>query len=283
MEAGALAIIAGGGSLPVEVAEAVAAGGRAVRMVGIVGAAGPEIERFDHIWMKFGEIGRLFRQLEAWGCRDLVLAGAVTRPHPSEIKLDFGALASLPDLARLLHGGDDGVLGGVVRFLETRGYRLVSVPEVAPGLTMAGAGIEIGRPDEDARAAIVHGMAVLAALAPHDVGQALVVVGGRAVAIEGLEGTDAMLERVAGLRASGRLRGPPRSGVLVKGPKRGQDLRVDLPTVGPRTLDKATEAGLVGLALARSEVLIVERDRVRASAGRGGLFVVGVDWGGVGR
>ena len=108
-----------------------------------------------------------------------------------------------------------------------------------------------------------------------DAGQAAVVASGRVLAIEAAEGTDAMLARVADMRANGRLRLAGLAGVLVKAPKRGQDLRLDMPAIGPKTIEGAARAQLRGVAVAAGRVLIVERERCAREADAAGLFVVG--------
>ena len=101
------------------------------------------------------------------------------------------------------------------------------------------------------------------------------IAAGRVVAIEAAEGTDAMLARVAGMRSTGRLKFKGRAGVFVKAPKRGQDLRLDMPAIGPNTVEAAAKAGLRGIALAAGGVLLVARDEVLRTADRAGLFVQG--------
>jgi DUF1009 family protein len=108
-----------------------------------------------------------------------------------------------------------------------------------------------------------------------DIGQAVVVIGGRVVALEAAEGTDAMLARVAALRRDGRVRAGKRRGVLVKMAKRGQDLRTDLPVIGADTVENAAAAGLAGIAVEAGRTLIAERPATVAAADRAGLFVVG--------
>ena len=127
---------------------------------------------------------------------------------------------------------------------------------------------------ESANAAI--GLAVLDALSAFDVGQACVVLDGRPVAIEGAEGTDAMIARVAELRANGRLRVDGARGVLVKAAKRNQDLRVDLPTIGPRTIELAAQAKLAGVAIEAGRSLIADRASTLALADKLGLFAFGL-------
>ncbi len=107
-------------------------------------------------------------------------------------------------------------------------------------------------------------------------GQGAVAVGGRVVALEGAEGTDAMLERVATLKSEGRV-SARRRGVLVKLCKPEQDLRADLPSIGPSTVAGAVAAGLAGIAVEAGRALVLERSEVIEAANRAGLFVIGVE------
>jgi hypothetical protein len=270
---GPLAIIAGGGALPIALAAAAAAQGRAVHVIGIRGEADAKISRFPHTWLKWGEVGKLFATLEGLGCRDLVIIGSVSRPDLANVRFDFGAIKNLPFLLGLGVGGDDQVLSSVVRFLEGKGYRVYGAGEVAPELLAAEGNLGAKAPSPDDRADIETGFRVVSALGRLDVGQAAVVVKGRVLAVEAAEGTDAMLARCAELRKGGRRRGL--AGVLVKAPKPGQEERVDLPTIGPDTVEMAAQAGLAGIAVAAGRVLIADRNATIAAAGQHGLFLVG--------
>lgn len=272
---GPLGIIAGGGKLPSVVAEAAEARGLPLHIVGIRGEASSAIERFPHTWVKWGEVGKLFDALNRHDCRDLVIIGGVTRPDLANVRLDLGAVRNLPFLISLGMGGDDHVLSSVVRFLEKKGYRVHGADDVAPEL-LAGEG-KIGQhaPSAEDKADINLAFKVVESLGRLDVGQAAVVAKGYVVAVEAAEGTDAMLERCAALRKSGRARGSGLIGVLVKAPKPGQEERVDLPTIGPETVNKAAAAALAGIAVAAGQVLIAERDATVETANRHGLFIVG--------
>lgn len=274
-----VAIICGGGGFPLAVARAAQASGRRVVLIGLRGVADPAIETYPHEWVKIGEVGRFFRLLSERGVKELCLVGSFTRPDLSELSFDFGAVKRLPDLARMLRGGDDHVLRAVARFFEGEGYALRGAHEIAPEL-VAPAGVYGKRKPsasalEDARA----GFACCAALSPFDVGQAAVVVNGRVVAVEAAEGTDALLERIALLRAQGRLHLKGAAGVLVKAPKRGQDLRLDLPAAGLRTIALAAAAGLEGVALAAGKTLTLDRDEMIRRADTADLFLMGMEEG----
>jgi DUF1009 family protein len=275
VSARALAILCGGGALPLIAASAVRASGRDVLLVGLSGSAGAEIEAFDHIWVKLGEFGRLTKVLRERGVEDLAMLGAVSRPEFSDVRFDLGALRRIADIARLFRGGDDGLLKGVARIFESEGFRFVGVGDFAPELLAPTGRIAGPKPDGEAEADIAFGARLIAALSPFDVGQGAVVARERVLAVEAAEGTDDMLKRVATLRASGKLKFKGRAGVFVKAAKRGQDRRFDLPTVGVATIQAAARAELAGLALAAGETLIVDREAFAAAADRAGLFVVG--------
>lgn len=270
-----LGIIAGGGAVPLTVAAAAEAAGRPLCVFAISGEADRAIEAYRHHWIHWGEIGRLFDLLNREKVGELVIAGSVNRPDYRSIRVDLGAVMSLPKILTIVVGGDDTVLRGVVRFFEDRGYQVIGAHEVAP-LLVGGEGRIAGpAPDEAARRDIARGFEAADALGRLDIGQAAVAIGGRVVAVEGIEGTDEMLQRIADLRSRGRIRSAAGEGVLVKAAKPQQDLRVDMPAIGPRTLDLVAAAGLGGVAVEAGRVMIVDRPALAAAADRTKLFVIG--------
>ena len=274
---GPVAILCGAGALPLQAARAARASGREVFLVGLYGSASVDIEAFDHVWIKFVELGKFKRELSARGIVDLALIGAVVRPEFSELTLDGLAIRRAGDLMALFRGGDDGLLRGVATLLESEGFRIVGIADVAPELLAAVGRIAGPAPGAEAVADIAFGARLIAALSPFDVGQGAVIARLRTLALEAAEGTDAMLARVTELRASRRLKLNGRVGVFIKTPKRGQDLRLDLPAVGVTTIELAARAGLAGLALAAGQTLIAEREAFVAAAEAAGLFVVGFE------
>ncbi len=122
-----------------------------------------------------------------------------------------------------------------------------------------------------------HGLAALERLGDFDIGQALVLSRGHIVAVEGAEGTDGLLERVAQMRQSGRISWTGKRGLLVKAPKAGQDLRIDLPAVGPRTVTLAAKANLAGIAVLAGHTLMIDVAEAAAIADGAGLFFQGFE------
>jgi len=270
-----IAILAGGGRLPLMIAESAAARGAGVHIVGIRGEADPEIARFPHTWVNWGQIGRMLTTLRREGDRQLVIAGGVRRPDFWHIRPDAGFFTSLPQIVGLIAaGGDDSVLTRVVRFFEHKGLKVWGAHEIAPDLLAeAGALAQTDLDDRDYRDARL-GFAVRRRLGRLDAGQSVVVADGSVLAIEAAEGTDRMLERVLGLRQD--VDTEVREGVLAKGPKPGQELRVDMPAIGPRTVDSTVAAGLAGIVVATGGVLLLDRDETLRRADANGCAIHGL-------
>ena len=274
---GALGILAGGGALPLIIAREAMAAGCSVHMLAIEGSFG-DLSRSPcpATAVGMGQVGGILDALKRNGCTDLVIAGTVERPELRQLKLDLRALTILPMVAGMMLGGDNHLLTTVVRFFEGKGLRVLGADDIAPSL-LAGVG-PLGnlRPTAEGAADVARAFEIVKALGALDVGQAAVVSKGYTLAVEAAEGTDSMLERVAELRRKrGRLDGR-RKGVLVKRAKPGQDRRVDLPGIGPRTVELAAAANLAGIGIQSRGVLVIEREQIIAGADRLGLFVTGV-------
>jgi DUF1009 family protein len=278
-------ILAGGGSLPREVAEHVAARGERVHIVAIAGEADADFTNIPTTVVGWGQIGAIVRTLKSAGCTDLVIVGSVRRPDLAALRPDLGFWRSLPAILRIIvAGGDDSVLTRVVRFFEDHGFRVVAPGTVAPELIVGEGPLGRLAAPPEALADVALGFEVVRALGRFDVGQAVVVARGRVVAIEGAEGTDAMLARVGAGQSVGVAAGDGRSGLLVKRPKPGQELRIDLPAIGPDTVRRAAGAGLAGVAVLAQRALAAERTALCELADTLGLFVQGFcDCGPVGK
>jgi DUF1009 family protein len=273
-----LAIICGGGTLPVALADAARLRGRRVVLFPLRPWADPQrLAGYPQHWCWIGQWKRFMRLAAAEGCSDVTFIGTVTRPSLWKVRPDFLALRLMPQIARLYRGGDDHLQSGLGRMLERLGLRLVGPAEIAPELLVP-QGVLSGRaPSARDQADIARGLALLNAISPFDVGQAVVVANNHVLAVEGPENTDQTLLRVAELRRTGRIQSSLGSGVLVKGPKLGQDRRLDLPAIGPPTVEAVAAAGLGGIAVVAGSTLVAEPGRLAAAADRAGIFVVGVN------
>ncbi len=270
-------IIAGAGTMPFAVADSLAARGRSAVIFALKGACDPAAAaRFRHHWISVGQIGKATRLFRSEGCRDLIFIGGLARPSLSEIRLDWGTLRVMAHVVAAFRGGDNHLLSGIGRIMEQDGFRMIGIKDAAPDLLMPAGCITRAAPDETTAADIARGRAVLDALGPFDIGQAAVVIDGHVVAVEDIEGTDGLLARVARLREQGRIRAKTGRGVLVKAPKRGQDLRYDLPAVGVKTVEGAALAGLAGIAVAAGNAVVADAQAMIEAADKAGLFVTGL-------
>jgi DUF1009 family protein len=273
-----VAIIAGSGRLPVSLATGLAGHGHPPFMVLVESesADDPDLTRFDHHVMRPEDIGSLVAVLKRARATHVVLAGGVSRrPDWRRLTPSLGLLALVGPLLKAAFKGDNGVLSLMVRHLEANGLKVVGAHEVLPDLLAGRGPLTRHEPSPRDRADLKAAFVAAKAIGQLDIGQAAVAIGRRAIALEGIEGTDGLLERVAGLRGHGRLAGMT-GGVLVKCAKPGQELRADLPTIGPATVEAAHRAGLAGVAVEADHALILDQRRTVERADALGLFVTGL-------
>lgn len=265
-----LAILAGGGPLPAMLAATARGLGREVFVVAFTGHTDPAgLETLPHMWSRFGAAGAVIQRLRAEGVSEIVFAGPVRRPSLGELVPDWWTARFLTRVG-LKALGDDGLLRAVASALEEEGFKVRALHEFMADLLTPEGPVGALVPDEVAEADIARGIAVARGLGALDVGQGAVVQQGIVLAVEAIEGTDAMLGRCHELARPGL------GGVLVKTSKPQQDRRLDLPTIGVATVVNAHAAGLRGIAVEAGASLIVDRTAVAEAADRLGLFVVGV-------
>jgi DUF1009 family protein len=272
-----IGLIAAGGVMPFALAESLAARGIDPVLFALKGLCDPvPVGRFRHHWIAVGQYGRAVKLFRAENCRDLIFIGSLVRPALSELRLDWGSLRVIRRVVAAYRGGDDHLLSGIGGILEQDGFRMIGIKDVAPDLLMPEGCLTRASPSENSAADIARGRELLRALSPFDIGQAAVVIDGHVVAVEDIEGTDGLLARVARLRGEGRIRAKAARGVLVKAPKSGQDLRFDLPTIGPRTIEGTAKAQLAGVAAIAGNTIAVEPQKMIDAADAAGLFVTGL-------
>ncbi len=277
---GRLAIIAGRGQLPVYLAQAARQAGESPLIIALKNEADDRFDGFDVVHAGVGDLALIQARLRDEGITRVVMSGGVARrPEWREIKPTFKTLLKVPSVVRtLISGGDDAVLQMVIKLIEAMGCRIIGAHEIAPGLLARTGPLGRHGPTEDDLRDIGKAVEAAEALGRLDIGQGAVSVGGRVVALEGVEGTDQMLQRVSELRAAGRI-STRRRGVLVKLCKPQQDMRADLPTIGLSTLENAIRAGLAGIAVEAGRALVLDEAALIAAADMAGLFVVGIDAG----
>lgn len=275
---GRLAIIAGRGRLPLHVASAARAAGDDPFIIGLKGESLAVSDDFEHAFISLGDITGVHRLVKEHGIDRVIMSGGVERrPERAELRVPFRMIpAILRSLRVLSNGGDDKLLRAVIAIIEQAGCRVVGAQEIVPDLVAKTGPLTQIEPSKADWSDIRTGYAGADMLGRLDVGQGVVVIGGRIVALEGPEGTDAMLARVADMRISGRI-SPRRKGILVKLCKPQQDQRADLPSMGPTTIENAHKAGLAGIAVEAGRAFVLDQEDTIARANSKGIFVFGID------
>lgn len=270
-----LGLIAGGGALPLHVAQASAADGKLGCVIALKGFADPA--RFANSTERtIGQFGHVIRDLRAAGCDAVCFAGIVTRPDFRSFVPDFEGAKLMPRLLAAAVSGDDALLRVVVNAFEEAGFAVIGADALIASLLAPEGVIGSVEPDARAKADIAKAMEIAAAIGAMDIGQGAVVCEGLVLAVEAQEGTDSMLARVAGLPEDIRGTASARRGVLAKCPKPVQERRVDLPVVGVETVEGAARAGLAGIAVEAGSAFILGHEAVARAADAHGLFVTGV-------
>ena len=265
-----LGIIAGGGSIPRRLIEHCQAQGRDA--LAIEGNADEHIFTPDvaHEWIRIGQAGTGFKRFKEEGVKEIVLIGTIKRPTFHDLIPDFRTTAFFAKIG-MKALGDDGLLRAVIKEIEGEGMIVRGIQEVMPDILVKEGVLGKHKPDKQAMADIRRGIDVALALGELDVGQSVIVQQGLVLGVEGIEGTDELIRRCGEYRRKGA------GGVLVKLRKPQQDMRIDLPTIGTRSVLRAKESGLRGIAVHAGNGLIVDEAEMIKTADKEGLFIIGVN------
>ena len=269
-----LGIVAGGGRLPVEIAGAVADSKPFV--IRVSGFCDDDFDGFEQIELSVGQVGTMIKAAKKAGCDALCFAGYITRPNLKDIKLDARGLIMVPKALAAGRQGDDAAIRVVLDEFESAGFTILGAEQVMAPLKPEEGVLGAHAPDAEMQADVDKAVATARDIGAMDIGQGAVSCRGLILAVEAQEGTNAMLERVAGLPEQMRGHSGARAGVLAKVPKPIQERRADLPTIGMDTVRRCVDAGLAGIVLEAGGGLIVSRSEVIEALDEAGLFLMAV-------
>ncbi|MBE6451669.1 MAG: LpxI family protein [Alphaproteobacteria bacterium] len=267
-----LGIIAGGGSIPKMLIDYVKSNQIPYFVLAIEGNSDRAHfdETVNHKWIRIGQAGTGFKFLKDENVQDVVMIGTIHRPTLQELVPDLRTAAFFAKIG-LKALGDDGILRALVKEIESENIKVVGVHEVMPELLTKEGLLTKTKPDKQALADIKRGVEVDLTLGALDVGQSVVVQQGLVLGVEGIEGTDMLIKRCKDYARKGA------GGVLVKLRKPNQDMRIDLPTIGVKTIENAHKSGLRGVAVHAGNALIVNEQEVIKLANKYKMFVIGVN------
>lgn len=272
-----LGLIAGGGDLPASVAARCEAEGRPLYVIRLEGFAGPEMLAWPGGAFGMAQIGGILKALKAEGCEAVCLAGYVNRPDFKLLKPDLKGASLLPGIIKAATQGDDALLRKILSVFEAEGMSVEGADDILGSQMLERGALGAVMPSPEMMQDLKKSIHVAEKSGELDIGQGAVVCRGLVLAVEAQEGTDLMLARVASLPEDLRGTASSRFGVLGKAPKPIQDLRVDMPVIGPRTVELAAKAGLAGIGGYEGRLIVIDRAETRAAADRLGLFVWGLE------
>ena len=266
-----LGIIAGGGSIPKMLIEKCIAQDVDFVVMAIEGNADKNLLKGIKSpckWIRIGQAGSGFKFFKDEKVDDVVMIGTIKRPSIFDIVPDLRTTAFFAQVgAKAL--GDDGLLRAVVDEIEKDGMKVKGIHEVMPDLLIKEGVLTKKKPTKEHLIDIKRGVEAAFELGKLDIGQAVIVQHGLVLGVEGIEGTDELIRRCKDYRRKGG------GGVLVKLRKPQQDMRIDLPTIGPRSIERAHESGLEGIVVHARNGLIVDEKETIALADKYKMFIVG--------
>ena len=258
-------IIAGNGLLPISLANSFIKQGGQCYIAALEGEANPVLYKdFTHQFFKIGMVKPIIEYFRKYDVKNIILAGSVNRPNLRSIKVDLMGSRLLARILKQKFLGDDKLLSIVTDFLEEKGFKVVSSYEI---LRTNNDVMTIAVPSRIDNTDIELGMKLLDSIGYLDVGQSVIVDNGYIIGIEAAEGTDNLIERCSYLRKNST------GGVLIKMMKKGQDTRIDIPTMGAKTISNLANYGYKGLAIQKDKVIILEIERTIGLANECGLFI----------
>lgn len=272
-----LGLIAGEGAFPKLVAQGARAAGRPVAVVALRGSADPSLrvlaDRF--CWRGVVQLGRWIRALRRAGCREVIMAGRVRKADMFAGPRWLQYLQYVPDLTSIRvwyrHVRDrrnDALLGAVADEMQRRGLTLIDSTRYCPEALAAAGLLTTTKPGARVHDDISFGWPIAKEIARLDIGQSLAVKEKEVIAVEAIEGTDGLIERAGNLCPQG-------GWTLIKVAKPDQDMRFDVPTIGPNTIENLHKARGAALVVEAGKTLVMEREKLIMLAERYRIAVLG--------
>lgn len=258
------ALISGRGVLPKVLAEAMQSAGHPLLIAEMEGFESLSQERADVLTFRLERLVPFLDHLQDQGVARVVFAGAVHRPRLDPSLIDPATMQLLPRIMAAMQQGDDGTLREVITLMAEWGIDVIAAQDICPDLVASDGVLGAVAPNAQSKQDAARAQMILRQTGAADVGQGCVVARGQCLALEALPGTDEMLSHLAQMRM--RRDDLPSGGVFCKAPKPTQDRRIDLPAIGPDTVEAAHRAGLHAIAIEAGGVLLLDRAAIVAKA-----------------
>jgi DUF1009 family protein len=223
--------------------------------------------------LKITELGKAISLLKKNNCKNVILIGKVKRPEISLLKFDRKALFYFPRLFSAFKKGDGNILKEIIKIFRENKINVVNSMKFTPELIFKDKSINKVKINNTDKSSISKGVRIIKSLSKFDIGQSVVINNGYVLAIEGPEGTDETIKRSLHLSKKYNLKN---KSILVKFPKANQDLRIDLPTIGFDTIKKCIKANIKGIAVKRSQNIILDKDKIINLVKKNNFFIISI-------
>ena len=223
--------------------------------------------------LKITELGKAISVFKKNNCKNIIFIGKVERPEISLLKFDRKALFYLPRLFSVFKKGDGNILKEVIKIFKENKINVLNSMKFTPELIFKDESINKLKTNDADNISISKGVSIIKALSKFDIGQSVIINNGYVLAIEGPEGTDETIKRSLYLSKKYKLKN---KSILIKFPKANQDLRVDLPTIGLDTIKNCIKANIKGIALKRSQNIILDRDKIINLTKKNNFFIISI-------
>jgi DUF1009 family protein len=266
-----IGIIAGKGTLPKQLIHTLLENNVKPYLVALTDITDKETtESVETIWCRVTAVGKIMSFFKQNNVKQLVLVGGMKRPSFASLVPDIQGLKLLNRLRKLKSAGDDKMLGTITKFLEENGFEILGVDEVVPELLPQKGAIGSIEPSKDNMDDINYGKHIAQEIGKLDIGQAVIVQNAVTLGVEGIEGTDELITRCGPLQFDGS------GAILVKLKKPKQDRRIDLPSIGPKTIERLHEFKFKGVVIEAGNSLILDREETIKKANQLGIFIYGI-------
>ena len=264
-------VVCGGGKLPRMIANEMKAKKKKFILLIIKNPRSDEgLDRFNNRYVNYGNIISELLILRK-DYKNIILAGSLVRPSLKDIKPDLHTLKILPKLSKvLLKGGDNYLLTFLLKELERMKFHVLGVKNIIPNLFDLNQKT-VTQPNQIDLEDIKKGGKVLCTLSPFDIGQSIIIQQGNVLGIEALEGTDVLIKRIKKLVKKGN------KPILIKLAKQKQDLRVDLPTIGIKTIELCHNSNIKGIVYSKNKTVLIEKERIIKKMNEYKMFLLGLN------
>ena len=216
--------------------------------------------------VSIGQFGRIINILKENNCKKVLFAGKVKKPNFSKLRLDFKGIYYIPRIIKASKLGDAAILKEIIKILDQNNIKTENSLKFNPELSLKRGNFSKIKPDKQDQLDIQKAIKTLNNLREYDFSQGVVVRNEKVISIEGKDGTKKLLEKSRSKKFRNH-------GVLVKLPKKKQDLRIDLPTIGLNTLKQSKTAGLKGIVVKNKQHVFLDKSKCINFANKNKMFI----------